>query len=158
MSFTLAHLEGGGMPPVIERPLDAGEAFEEGALLFVNSDGEYEECSADPTVVAAVAMTPCGTDASGFNRLGTKEFPPGYMQGILVRDQTFHARYTGSLPAAAGGLYGVVRDTDSLWKVDFGDTTHDVVELVSIDWTVSPISRNRVLVRFIEGVIQNNES
>jgi hypothetical protein len=155
MSFITARLHGTKVPPVRELPVASGAAFETGALLIKNNDGAYAECGADPTAVAAVAESGFGADTSGFNHLARKEFPPGMMQATKVMgEQPFHAEYVGTLPAAAGGSYGVVRDTDGRWKVDFADTTNLVVRLISLDWTKSPLNRKRVEVIFLPAVVQ----
>lgn len=113
---------GGRIPETVERALAAGYAAAQGALLLVDADGKYAECGVDPAAINAVALTPGGTDTSGFNILGTKEFPSGYMQGILIRNGVrFISAFVGAIPAAPGGQYGVIRDADGEWKVDFND-------------------------------------
>ncbi len=155
MTFIVARLHGTKVPPVKELPVAVDEEFETGALLIRDGDGAWAECGADPTVVGAIAESGFGPDTSGFNRLGHKEFPPGMMQATKVQgEQPFHAEYTGTLPAAAGGAYGVVRGADSLWRVDFSDTTNQVIRLVSIEWTQAPLNKNRVEVVFLPGVVQ----
>lgn len=155
MSFIVARLHGTKVPPVKELPVAAGAAFETGALLIRDANGAWAECGADPAVVGAVAESGFGADTSGFAHLGRKEFPTGFMQATKVQgEQHFHAEYVGTLPAAAGGAYGVVRDTDSRWKVDFADTTNQVVRLVNIEWTQAPLNKNRVEVVFLPGVVQ----
>jgi len=157
MSFILADAgPGGTIPDIVERPLASGYAEEQGALLVVNGSGEYAACGADPPLIAAVANTPGGTDTAGFNILGHKEFPPGYMQGINVANgRMFRARYAGTLPAADGGQYGVVRDTDGLWKVDFDEVTDTRVTLVGRE-TNSPESQPYVFVRVLPAFVQPN--
>lgn len=154
MSFRAARLRSGMTPPIREKAVAAAAVFEAGALLLVDGAGKYAECGADPAAIAAVAESAYGPDTSGFNRLGTKGFPPGYMQGCLVaREQPFTAEYVGALPAANGGSYGVVRDSDNRWKVDFTDTTNTRVKLVN-RLTDSPENRNRVEVVFLAANVQ----
>lgn len=155
MSFKLANPDGQTAPPIVERNLATGSAFPQGSLLLVNGSGEYAECGADPASIAAVAATPCGADTSGFNILGRKEFPSGRMQGINVTGQVFRARYVGTLPAADGGSYGVVKDTDDAWKVDFAETVATRVKLVG-RLTNSPENQPEVLVEFLPANIQQN--
>ena len=153
MSFVLAEPHGVAAPKIRQLPLAAASSFAQGALLVVNGDGAYAQCAADPASVAAVAATPAGTDATGFNMLGTKEFPPGYMQGILVGDDVpFRAKYTGTLPAANGGSYGVVV-SGGQWVVDFSDTTNLVVKLIG-RFTDSPENIAQVKVTFLAAVVQ----
>lgn len=153
--FVLASGEPGGfIPPLVEKALAAAYAEEQGALLVVNGSGQYAACGADPALVAAVANTPGGTDTSGFNILGHKEFPPGYMQGIPVRGTLFRAPYVGTLPAADGGQYGVIRDADGIWKVDFDELAAPLVTLVG-RLTGDPEDGTEVLVRFLESAVQD---
>lgn len=156
MSFRQADTAHGNQPRTVERNLASGSSFEQGALLVVNGSGEYAECGADPASIAAVAATPCGTATSGFQILPKREFPPGKMQGINVgKNVRFRAKYVGSLPAANGGNYGVVKDSDGLWKVDFTDTTATRVKLVD-RLTNSPENQPEVIVEFLDANIQNN--
>lgn len=142
------------VPMIREKAVAAGAAFEEGALLLVDANGLWAECGADPAAVAAVAESGYGSDTSGFIRTGKREFPPGYMQAsVVAREQPFHAEYVGTLPAANGGSYGVVRDTDLKWKVDFTDVTATRVKLVN-RLTDSPENRNRVEVVFLAANVQ----
>lgn len=155
MSFRAARLKSGMTPVHREKPVASGQAWEEGALLVMDANGAWTECGADPASIGAVAESAYGSDTTGFNHFGSKEFPPGYMQGILVNhNQPFHAEYVGTLPAADGGSYGVVRDSDGKWKVDFSDTTATRVKLVSRAWTVAPLNRNRVEVVFLAANVQ----
>lgn len=154
MSFQLAHPKGVAVPRTVTRPLAASQAFNAGTLLLVDANGAYAECGADPTAIAAVAIAPCGADSSGFNILGKKEFPPGYMQGIALVDRpVFSAKYIGGLPAADGGAYGVVKDSDGDWKVDFTETVNTRLRLVDRR-TTSPENIARVVVEFLDANIQ----
>jgi hypothetical protein len=127
MSFTVARLHGTKVQPVRELPVTAGQAFELGALLVKTGAGAYSECGADPTSVAAIAESGFGDDAAGFG--------------------------VGTLPAADGASYGVVRDTDGRWKVDFADTTNLVVRLVGRR-TDAPENVRKVEVVFLPAVVQ----
>lgn len=153
MSFQLAHPDGDHVPRVVTKPLAAAQDFLEGTLLLEDANGAYAECGADPAAIAAVAPNGAGADTSGFNILGKKEFPPGYMDGIAVKGQTFSAKYVGALPAADGGSYGVVKDTDNYWKVDFNEVVNTRVVLVGRR-TTSPENIARVLVRFLDANVQ----
>lgn len=157
MSFIPARLRAGLTPKTKERPLAAGASGKKGALLLVDANGAYATCGADPAAIAAVSASDYGSDTSGFSHLGTKEFPPGYMQGYSVQDnQPFHAEYVGALPAADGGSYGVVLDADGRWKVDFGDAVNTRVKLTK-KLTDSPENRNRVEVVFLVANVQINQ-
>jgi hypothetical protein len=134
---TPARGSGGKIPYTFERALASGYAEAQGALVLIDGTNKIAACGADPTSVAGVALTPGGTDTSGFNILGHKEFPAGYMQVIACGDEHFLAPYVGTLPTNPGGQYGVVRDSDGVWKVDFAETTTKVVTYVGIP-TFSP--------------------
>ncbi len=154
MSFQVAYPDGMAVGYMVDGPLAASQAFPVGSLLIRDSDFAFAECGADPAAVAAVALAPCGTDSSGFNILAHKEFPPGRMQVCPVQNKrAFTALYVGSLPAADGALYGVVKDTDDIWKVDFNETTATVVKLIGRR-TDSPENIARVIVEFIDDVVQ----
>lgn len=155
MSFQLANLRGSMLPRMVEKTVASGQSFNRGALLLMDSNGQYAECGADPAAIAAVANSDYGTDTTGYIRTGHKEFPPGSMQGISIANQVvFSAEYVGTLPAAEGGSFGVVKDTDGRWKVDFTDTTNQRVKLVGLSWTQSPLNRNRVIVEFLSANVQ----
>lgn len=157
MSFIAARLRAGMTPKVKERPLAAGATGKKGALLLVDANGAYATCGADPAAIAAIALSDYGPSTTGFIHTGTNEFPPGYMQAVSVQDnQPFHAKYIGTLPAADGGSYGVVLDSDGQWKVDFTDTTATRVKLVN-RLTNSPENRDRVEVVFLAANVQVNQ-
>lgn len=153
MSFQLAYPDGVAVPRIIEKPLAAGQAFLEGALIVADGSDDYAECAADPPLIGAVAVSACGTDSSGFNRFAKKEFPPGYMQGVTLPGQTFTAKYVGDLPAANGGEYGVVKDSDDYWKVDFAEVANPRLTLTGRR-TDSPENVARVYISFLSANIQ----
>lgn len=144
---------GGTIGNIPEYPLASGFAEAQGALVFINASGQAEACGADAGLIAGVTNTPGGTDISGFNILGTKEFPPGYMQVIALRGRRFRVPYIGALPAADGGQYGFIRDSDGVYKVDFNEVVNVCLTLVG-RLTASPESQAEVLVEFLDDVIQ----
>jgi hypothetical protein len=154
MSFKLARAKSQSIPRVKHLPVAAGSAFKTGALLLVNASGEFAECGADPVAIAAVSESGAGADTSIGNQLGVLGFPPGYTQGTAVQDEVvFRARYVGSLPAADGASYGVIKDADGLWKVDFAETVATRVKLVG-RLTGSPENVPEVLVVFLAANVQ----
>lgn len=139
---------------IVERDIVPAAAYLQGALLVVNGSNQFAECGADPASIAAVACTDVGPDTSGYNRLGQKNFPPGRIQAIRVtRERRFRGLYVGTLPAVDGGSYGVVKDADNKWKVDFTDTTATRVKLVGRR-TNSPENLPQVIVVFLAANIQ----
>jgi hypothetical protein len=158
MSFQLAHPgsfggSGAGVPRIIEKSLAAAQAFKEGSLILADASDNYAECGADPAAIAAVSVSGCGADASGFNRFAKIEFPPGKMQGIAVNGTVFIAKYIGGLPAANGASYGVVKDADLFWKVDFTDAVNTRLKLLDRR-TNSPENIARVVVSFLAANVQ----
>jgi hypothetical protein len=146
MSFQLAYPKGVAVPRVIEKPLAAAQAWEAGAHVIADGSDNWAECGADPASVGAIALHPVGADATGFNILARREFPSGKAQCIaLTPDLAFTAKYVGALPAANGGTYGVVRDTDLQWKIDFAEVTTMQWKLVDRR-TTSPENIARVVV------------
>lgn len=119
---------GGKIPLTLARPIVAGYAEAQGAPLIVDGTGNFAACGADPDTIAAISLTPGGADTSGFNILGRKEYPALEMQGISIRgSQRFLAPYMGALPAVVGGAFGITRDVDGVWKVDFNKADKNVV-------------------------------
>jgi hypothetical protein len=139
---------------IVERDIVPAAAYLQGAALVVNGSNQFAECGADPASIAAVACTDVGPDTSGFNRLGNKNFPPGRVQAIRVtRERRFRALYVGTLPAVDGGSYGIIKDSDGKWKVDFSDTTATRVKLVGRR-TNSPENLPQVIVVFLAANVQ----
>lgn len=152
--FILARPDGDSIPRVVEKDLAAAQVFGLGALLLVDAGGLFAECAADPALIAAVAETGAGPDTSGFNRFASLSFPPGRMQGTAVRNMLFRARYLGALPAADGGTYNLVRDTDTFWKVNFALSTLPRVRLLG-RLTASPENQPEVLVKVLDANVQD---
>ena len=154
MSFSPSRYPAGMIPRTVNRPLASGASGKRGALLLMDANGAYATCGADPASIAATAATDYGSDTSGFNHTGSKNFPPGYLQGHAIEaGQLFKAQYVGTLPAAAGGSYGVVLDSDGLWKVDFAETTNTRLKLIRL-LTDSPQNRPEVEVEFLVANVQ----
>lgn len=155
MSFQLAYPKGARVPRIVTLDLADSQAFESGALVVSDTDGLCAECAADPDLVGGIALAPCGTDSSGFNILAKKEFPPGKMQvAALETDLVLTCEYVGALPAANGGSYGAVRDTDNKWKLDFNETSAALFVLVGRR-TDAPENIARVVVKPIPSIIQS---
>lgn len=123
MSFIEARLVAQGVPRALEVPVAVGEEFEVGALGSLVA-GEFTEAGADPAVgaVTHVSQTPFGSNTTGFGSIGgRREFPPGIAIVTDAFATTFRCEFTGTLPAAVGASYGVVRGADALWRVAFAD-------------------------------------
>jgi hypothetical protein len=129
MSFIEARLAHQSVPRAWETPVAVEQSFEKGALGSL-VDGAFTEAD-DPAAgdVTHVSQTPFGASGGkyGASLLGRLEFPPGMAIVTEAFDTTFRAEFVGDLPALPGGEYGVVRDTDGRWKVDFDDAVGGVV-------------------------------
>lgn len=152
--FILAKPDGDHTPRVVEKDLAASQSFLVGALLLVDGSGNYAECGADPASIAAVSETGAGTDSSGFNRFSSYSFPPGRMTGTSVRNNVFRTPYIGTLPAADGGAYGVIKDSDGAWKTDFNEVVNTRVRLVG-RLTTAPENQPEVLVKVLDANVQD---
>ncbi len=156
---TPAQGSGGKLPLSIEKALASGYAEAQGALIIADNTNKWAACGADPTSIAAVAVTPGGTDTSGFNILGHKEYPPGYLQAWPIRGVQFLAPYIGTLPTTPGGTYGVTRDSDGVWKVDFSKDLNGILTYLDIP-NKSPADAagsgqdTLVLIQFLSVVVQ----
>lgn len=166
MSFIAADMGvgGGAIQPTVEKPMASPTTYAEaqGALLVDDGTGNWAVCGANPALIGAVALTPGGVDVTsvagvgGFNIRGRKEFPNNTMQGVLVQNSVrFRAKYAGVLPATTGGSYGVVRDADGVWKVNFADAVNTRVKYLGSE-TASPESQPYVFVMFLSANIQQN--
>ena len=166
MSFIAANAGlGDDMSLIVEKPMQLPVTYAEqqGALLVDDGNGNWAVCGANPALIGAVALTNGGADTTslagvgGFNIRGRKEFPNNTMQGILVQNSIrFRAKFIGTIPATAGGSYGVIRDTDGIWKVDFTNTATPRVKLVNIDNTTTPEKQTYVAVTFLAANVQTN--
>ncbi len=158
MSFRLEqNLANGWIPVVRQRALVPGSAGRKGHLLTQTAAGQFAEVvDPDPALatIAAVALSDWGPGAGSLFPLGTREFPPGFMQAYIIQDDVpFLAQYVGALPATEGGTYGVVRHA-GLWKVDFTDTVATRVRLVDLRTAIAPTARPEIGVVFLPGFMQ----
>ncbi len=165
MSFILATPgQGSQISPAAEKPMSAPSTYAEqqGALLVDDGSGNWAVCGANPALIGGVAATPGGADTTslagvgGFNIRGRKEFPNNTMQAYLTQSfERFRAKYVGAAPANTGGTYGVVRDTDGFWKVNFADTVNARVKLIGLQ-NASPENQPYCLVEFLSAFVQQN--
>lgn len=154
MSFRPAVLHSQSIPPAIEKDLVAASDLLPGALVLRNGSDEWAECGADPASVAAVAVTGGGADTDGFRLPANREFPPGRLQAIPIQaTKRWTAEFVGT-KGDIGTSYGVVKDSDGQWKVDFAEVTALVVVFVSDDLDEDPLDSNRVVVEFLDDVVQ----
>jgi hypothetical protein len=154
MSFILAETQSMSVPRVIDRPLAAGASFLRGSAVLVDASGNIAECAANPAAIAGFSESGAGTDTNIFNNLRTRGFPPGRMQFVSCRNQVYRCKYLGTLPAADGGTYDIIKDSDGLWKVNFASSAAARVKLVG-RLTNSPENVAEVKVRVIDANVQD---
>lgn len=151
MSFRQARLDAGHTPKVLEKVVAPMAAFTKGALLL-DVAGVWTECGADPAVIGAVAQSDYLADVTGFSHTARTEFPPGSMQGMLVRDgvRFLAEKVLVGIDPVVGSEYGVILDTDGRWKIDTGEAVatrvhvHRAVDdpIVQNVWEVSFLAAN----------------
>jgi len=163
--FTLAAPSpgsGGKFPHTVEKTIASGYAEFEGAPLIVDGNNNWVATGADPATIAAISLTRGGayTDSPGFNILGRYEFPPLSMQAILLTPYLrFNVPFLGTYVATPGLTYGITRDSDGIWKLDFNKPDKPTVVLLG-NATRSPADsaatgqNQLVQCSFLEGVIQ----
>lgn len=154
MTFILGAPNGQSINRVRVRPVVAAGVWELGAALLINAAGEWAECGADPALIGGFSEHAVGTGSGALYPVGTKEFPPGKCIASLAEGNIFSADYVGTLPANAGGSYGIVKGADGLWRVDFAETVNTRVLLVSIDEELAPTNRHRVQIRVLPANVQ----
>lgn len=141
------------LPTTRQRALADANDIEQGSLLLVDGSGLYDECGTNPTSVAAVALSAAGVGSGAEFPIGSKEFPPGYLQGmVLSADDDYDALFTGTI-GTVGTDYGVTKGSDGVWRVDFSKTSNDVVRYIR-NLDSGPIDSPRVVVRFLAAIIQ----
>lgn len=147
MSFIMADTEHVGIGRVIERAQAAAQSFAQGAACLIDANGAWAECGANPALIGGFSLSAAGTDTSGFNILGVKGFPPGFMQCIWPgNERRFLCRYIGALPGVLGAAYDIIRDSDTLWKINFGSTANTRLRLIG--WR-TPSPENLPLVEVV---------
>lgn len=132
-----------GMPPTQWLNFDSAATFIEGALLVFDTDGELIECSADPTLVSAVSLTPAGR-GPGFQMADgvTQVTYRAYKCSVVLAEKTVIWSMRGVnggtdpvTPALTnvGESYGVVRTTGGSWALDLAETSVKVFDIVGVD-------------------------
>lgn len=155
MSFRMADSPDGMIPRTVEKALATAAAFLQGAPLLVDGSGKFDECGVDPALIAGFSLEPAGPDTRGFNMLARLEFLPNTMRCIAAQNgQRFKARYTGSLPAADGGTYGITEDATYGWLVDFGKTGGSARVTLLDRLTDAPESQPYVIVSVLAANVQ----
>jgi len=98
----------------IQLPLAAAQTFKTGALVLRDGSGNIAECGADPAVIYGVAEEPATKEITDPNK-------------IIVTRATEFTRWwfpcsANPTSANSGINYGVTKDADGIWYVDFTKT------------------------------------
>lgn len=125
-------------------PIESGETFKAGALLLRTNDGTFEECGADPTLIAGVA-THGVADANPADTFGT--VVP--VVPVATSEQEFRGTLEGTWAADdLGKSYGVVLDATGYWTVDKSETSNTRVRITGVEDGVA-VGDVNVPVRFV---------
>lgn len=140
------------VPEVQERAW-TNTAFLQGSPLIVHTDGTFREAGADPSTIAAIALHDVGTGSGAEFPTGTKEFPAGVAQAVLLKPgMKFTAQFVGAM-GTVGTAYGIVKGADGIWRIDFSETSTTQFRLVK-SFAVSPLNAPLVEVVVITAAIQ----
>lgn len=165
MSFKEAHLDSQSVPRSREVPVavtDPVQSFEIGALGTLVDEEFVEATSPDPDTVTHVAQAPYGVPTvaptfDGFGLIGNQRgFPPGrVVVSEAAEVKYYRAQFLGDLPADRGGLYGVEKDVDGLWKVNFATVVGDLVVkyIRPIDPGTSEFTVREVIVEIVQPAV-----
>lgn len=117
----------------IRLPLAAGQTFLNGALVVLDASKNVTECGADPASIYGMALEPANKDPEG-----------AYCIVAPAIEGKFFWMPCSSAPAQANVSknYGVVKDADGIWCVDFTDTTNTrvFVHEVTVDNQMARVS------------------
>lgn len=109
----------------VQLPLAASQTFKTGALVVRDGSGNIAECGADPATIFGWALgeaTKNPVDSTKQIVCRATEESRAWMQASA--DPT---------SANSGVSYGVAKDADGIWYVDFTDTTATRVYVHEVD-------------------------
>lgn len=119
---------------IIEYPLNASATFKNGAFVLLNASEEVIACSADPTAVLGISVSPAA-GGTGYGEGGTREIDTTKcLVAVAGPGRTFLMEGDNDpVQDDIGKSYGVAVDSDGVWYVDGTETTTLVVTVVDID-------------------------
>lgn len=139
---------GGTSSPSVQSCLyTTGQTFLKGAVLIWAAAGTVSEAGADPVAnVAGVALDPAGSKP-GFNPANSNQVlqVTGIQQEVSVALARGSTVFSGRGTQIAGGdpftplvthineEYGLVKDANGLWAIDFDEVTAKSVRIIDID-------------------------
>lgn len=160
-SFNTGRRTGTTVPRIQEIQYEPGQVFKNNALVVLNSNGNVQECGADPTSVTGVVLNGAGT-LPGFDVANSSQTTvyTGRRTKVSValadREQEFSARGVNGgtdpvipLQSHIGKQYGVAKVADD-WVIDISDTTNVVVQITD---AIPGDGKNFFLCKFLEAVV-----
>jgi hypothetical protein len=121
-------------------PVAAAQTFVEGALVLLNASGAIAECGADPVAVLGVAAHDAGVNPD----------PTLQLVSVADGDSTFFMSGSRAMTQAdVGDSYGVAKDADGIWHIDFTEVTVKQIVIEKVD-----ITRALAEVRFLAAARQ----
>lgn len=133
---------GVGAPNILSGAYTTGQTFKKGALLKYVS-GELQECAADPTKVAGVALEPAGSKP-GYDAANSPTVVTGRVQEVSFAKSDRTTVFSMRGKSAGGGdpltptqahigvQYGVVKVSND-WVLDIDEVTTKVFQVVDVD-------------------------
>jgi hypothetical protein len=121
-------------------PLAAAQTFKLGALVLLDGSANVTECGADPATIYGIAAHDAGKDPQDATKVILYK---------LFEGQKFWMQCSADPVAANRGIsYGVAKDADGVWYVDFTDTVATRVYVHDVDTAtkrvlVSVLAANR---------------
>lgn len=111
-------------------PVDAAASFKVGAAVVLDAQKELTECGADPALIYGFALTEVTAGVSKDPQDTTKAHVIKMIEGEKVWMQC------SSDPAEAthrNNVYGIAKDADGIWYVDFTDVVNTRVYVHRVD-------------------------
>lgn len=109
----------------IQLPLAASQTYKTGSACFMNGSGLMQECGADPASIY------------GFSTGEATKNPVDPTKGIFYKafeGQKFWAPCSSDPTSANRGVnYGLAKDADGIWYVDFTDVANTRVYVHEVD-------------------------
>lgn len=138
-----ARVLGTGVPPIQAFQNLANGTYLRGALVLVDANGFLIECSANPTVVAGVALSGA-QQAAGYQAGNSPTVITG--QADVTSVAMFNSSTTFSMRGVNGATdpvtptltmlneqYGALKDANGIWTLDLSNTTQKVFTVIDFD-------------------------
>lgn len=107
-------------------PMKSGETFKEGAFVL-STAGTMEECGSDPAAIWGIALEPAALDPEGALIVQVAPLWEGQLVDISAN--------AALVDTYVGEDYGIVKESNGIWRVDISDTTNVRVFCHGVDIT-----------------------